>query len=105
MSAAPCQAGWAAGARQHHFSIGDIIVNPLVLGWKKGNWNFVATVDTLVPTGRYKRTDLVTIGRNYWTFEPVVTVTYAVPEGGRALVKLMYDFNTRNKATDYRSGQ
>mgnify|MGYP003576031583 CR=1 FL=1 len=96
----------AAGARQHRFGAGDIIVNPLVLGWKKGNWNFVATMDTFVPTGRYKRTDLANIGRNYWTFEPVAAVTYADPKGGPELsVKLMYDFNTKNKATNYRSGQ
>lgn len=96
----------AAGARQHRFGVGDVIVNPLILGWRKGNWNFVAAMDTFVPTGRYKHTDLANIGRNYWTFEPVAAVTYVSPKGGPEFsFKLMYDFNTKNKATNYQSGQ
>ena len=96
----------AAGARDHKFGLGDVIVNPLVLGWNKGNWHYVLTMDTYVPTGRYNKNDLANIGRNYWTFEPVAAVTYKNPKGGPEFsAKLMYDFNTRNKATDYRSGQ
>jgi hypothetical protein len=96
----------AAGAHQRKFGLADLIVNPFILGWSKGNWNFVATMDTFVPTGRYKKTDLANIGRNYWSFEPVAAVTYANPKGGPELsVKLMYDFNTKNKATDYLTGQ
>lgn len=96
----------AAGMRQHKFGLGDMIVNPLILGWNKDNLNIILTMDTYVPTGRYKKTDLANIGRNYWTFEPVVAVTYANPKGGPELsAKLMYDFNTKNKATGYRSGQ
>lgn len=94
------------GASQSKFGIGDMIVNPLILGWKAGDWNLVATVDAFVPTGGYKAGDLANIGRNYWTFEPVFAATYAQPGGGwEASVKLMYDFNTTNKDTDYRSGQ
>jgi hypothetical protein len=96
----------AAGARQHKFGLGDMIVNPFILGWNRGNWNFIATMDTFVPTGLYNRDDLANIGRNYWTFEPVLATTYADPKGGPEFsAKLMYDFNTKNKATDYKSGQ
>jgi hypothetical protein len=96
----------AAGARQSKFGLGDLIINPFILGWKNGNWNLVATMDTFVPTGRYNKNDLANIGRNYWTFEPVLAVTYADPKGGPEVsAKLMYDFNTRNKATNYSSGQ
>ena len=94
----------AAGARQHKFGLGDMIVNPFILGWNAGEVNIIATMDTFVPTGRYRKGDLANIGRNYWTFEPVLAVTYA--KGGPELsAKLMYDFNTKNKATDYHSGQ
>jgi hypothetical protein len=96
----------AGGARQNKFGLGDMIVNPFILGWQKDKWNFVATVDTFVPTGRYRSTDLANLGRNYWTFEPVFAVTYADPKGGPEFsAKLMYDFNTKNGATDYLSGQ
>jgi len=96
----------AGGQSQSNFGLGDIIVSPLVLGWKKGDWNLVATVDTFIPTGDYKAGDLANIGRNYWTFEPVFAATYAQPGGGwEASAKVMYDFNTTNDDTDYRSGQ
>lgn len=96
----------AAGAHQHKFGVGDIIVNPFILGWKNGNLNVIATMDTYVPTGGYSKNDLANIGRNYWTFEPVLAATYADPKGGPEFsAKLMYDFNTKNTATDYQSGQ
>lgn len=96
----------AAGARQNKFGLGDLIVNPLILSWRKDKLNIVATMDTFVPTGRYRAGDLANISRNYWTFEPVLAVTYADPKGGPELsAKLMYDFNTKNAATQYSSGQ
>lgn len=96
----------AGGVRDHKFGLGDMIVNPLVLGWNKGNWHYILTMDTFVPTGRYNKNDLANIGRNYWTFEPLVAISYKNPKGGPEFsAKIMYDFNTRNKATDYSSGQ
>lgn len=95
----------AAGARGHKTGIGDLIVDPFVLGWSKGNSHFVLAMDTFIPTGRYNRADLANIGRNYWTFEPVVAYSYIRPQGIEASVKIMYDFNTKNRATDYASGQ
>lgn len=97
----------AGGARQNKFGIGDIIVNPLVLGWQRKNTFFVATMDTFVPTGSYKRTNLANLGNNYWTFQPVLAVTHFNPKGPgpEVSLKLMYDFNTKNRDTNYRSGQ
>jgi len=96
----------AGGMRQTKFGLGDVIVNPFILGWNHRNNFLVLTMDTFVPTGRYKRTDLANIGTNVWTFEPVLALSHFDPKGGPELsVKLMYDFNTKNKATDYRSGQ
>ena len=37
--------------------------------------------------------------------EPVLAVSYVDPNGLNIDAKTMYDFNLRNKATDYRSGQ
>ena len=96
----------AAGAHGHKSGIGDITINPLVLSWSKGANHWVVTMDINAPTGRYNKNDMANIGRHYWTFEPVVAFTHAKPEGGvEASVKLMYDFNTRNTATDYKTGQ
>lgn len=96
----------AGGVRDHKFGLGDIIVSPIILGWNANNWHFVATVDTFIPTGRYNRNDLANLGRNHWTFEPVFAVSYKNPAGGPEVsAKFMYDFNTRNSATSYRSGE
>ncbi|SHM44458.1 Uncharacterized conserved protein [Sphingobium sp. YR657] len=96
----------AGGARDSRFGLGDMIVTPVVLGWKAGNTHITAAVDTWVPTGKYNRENLANIGRNTWNFEPVLAMTYLDPAGKFDLsLKLMYDFSTKNKATDYQSGQ
>jgi hypothetical protein len=95
----------AGGARGHAFGVGDLIVNPFILGWQKGQWHIVATVDTFVPVGSYDPKKLANLGRNYWTFQPVLAITNAGAKVGPDFsVKLMYDINTRNGKTRYRSG-
>lgn len=95
----------AGGRSQSRFGLGDIIVDPIVLGWHAGNTHFAFGLDTFVPTGRYNAKNLANVGRNYWTFEPVLAVTHISPKGLEVSLKLMYDFNTRNNATGYLSGQ
>lgn len=85
--------------------LGDIIVDPFILSWHGKNWHIVTGVDIYCPTGEYDKNRTVKIGRNYWTFEPVVAGTYITDNGYEASAKFMYDFNTRNNDTDYRSGQ
>lgn len=95
----------AGGRSQTRFGLGDVIIDPIVLGWHAGNTHFAFGLDTFVPTGRYNAKNLANIGRNYWTFEPVLAVTHISPKGFEVSLKLMYDFNTRNTATGYLSGQ
>lgn len=94
------------GTRSSRSGIGDIIVNPFILGWTSGNAHLVAGMDTFIPTGRFSARRLANIGSNHWTFQPIVAVSY-IPrgDGPEGTVKLMYDINTRNKATDYRTGE
>jgi hypothetical protein len=65
----------------------------------------IYAVDITAPTGGYHQQDLVNLGRNYWMFEPVMSITYTVPRNLTVDAKIMYDFNTENPATNYRSGQ
>jgi hypothetical protein len=86
--------------------IGDITIDPIILGWHFGkNLHLIAGLDINTPTGQYDRTSAVNVGRNYFEFEPVLAFTYLHDQGFEASIKLMYDFNTENKATDYQSGQ
>jgi hypothetical protein len=65
----------------------------------------IVALDVMAPTGEYDRHDLANIGRNYWDIQPVLAFSYIEPAGLNADAKIMYDFNTKNKATDYTSGQ
>ncbi len=84
--------------------LGDIMVTPSI-GWHQGHHLVAANVSVYMPTGPYKKGALANIGLNYWTFSPNLAYTYVNPDihldfsvvGG-------IDINTRNKATDYRSG-
>lgn len=94
--------------------LGDIIVDPFILSWHGKNWHAATGVDIYIPTGSYDKADLANVGRNYWTFEPILAGTVLTDNGFEASVKLMYDYNTRNNdaskltapgTTKYLSGQ
>ena len=94
--------------------LGDIIVDPFILSWHGKNWHAATGIDIYIPTGSYDKNDLANVGRNYWTFEPIIAGTYITDNGFEASAKLMYDINTRNNdaskltapgTTTYHSGQ
>jgi len=94
--------------------LGDIIVDPFILSWHGKNWHAATGIDIYIPTGSYDKDRLANVGRNYWTFEPIIAGTYVSDDGLEASAKLMYDFNTRNDdasrltppgTTNYLSGQ
>jgi hypothetical protein len=91
--------------RDDQVNIGDIIVDPFIIGWHKPPFHWVVGVDTYIPVGQYDKMEAASIGRNYWTFQPVAAVTYRDNDGIELSAKLMYDFNTENHDTDYLSGQ
>ncbi|NLW50940.1 MAG: hypothetical protein GXY85_08905 [Candidatus Brocadiaceae bacterium] len=86
------------------FGLGDVYVSPLLLGWHRPPWHWVAGLDVICPTGRYDSRDVVTIGNNHWTFEPAVAVSYIGTGGFSASTKLMYDIHTEDRRLDYKEG-
>ena len=54
---------------------------------------------------RARRQDPSSLGKNYWTIQPLAALTYTQPTGLNADLKVMYDFNQRNSDTRTRSGQ
>ncbi len=93
------------GQHQKKTGMGDIIFGPALGYHYSDKFHAIYALDIFAPTGRYGRGDLANIGRNYWAFEPVAAFSYVDPVGMNADIKIMYDFNLRNSATDYRSGQ
>ena len=90
---------------QSNNGLGDLVISPLILSWHSKNLHYVVGLDVDMPTGAYKKEDLANIGRNYWTFVPIVAATYMTDFGFEVSGKFMYDINTKNDATSYQSGQ
>ncbi len=86
------------------FGIGDVIIDPIILGWHSANFHWVVGLDIYVPVGKYDKDDIANVGRNYWTLEPVAAATYLNKSGYEASIKAMYDINLENSDTDYDSG-
>jgi len=87
-------------------NLGDITIDPFVLGWHHPQWHAVAAFDIDLPIGHYERSDpRVSIGANYYGFEPVLALSYMPKSGWEASTKLMYNIKTTNQATNYHSGQ
>lgn len=105
----------AGATKDFDTGIGDITIDPIILGWHSGKMNYIFGVDVILPTGGYNRNKLANVGRNYTTVEPLLAVTYVDPKGLELSGKFMYDFNTTNKraaitpfnptGSDYKSGQ
>ena len=85
----------AAGAKDQNFGVGDITVGPAI-GWHGPNLHFVLATDFYLPTGAYNQKDLANIGRNYYSVQPLVTVTNRFDNGFELSAKLRYTLNTTN---------
>lgn len=86
--------------------LGDITLNPLILGWHADEWHFVFGLDIYLQTGKYSddgdpRND---IGANYNSIEPAFAITYLGKGGLEVSAKLMYNIKAENSDTNYQSG-
>jgi len=93
------------GLAQHKTGPGDIAVGS-ALGWHHSqSLHSLVAIDVYAPTGRYNKSDLANIGRNYWAVQPLAGVSYIDPAGFNGDAKVMWTFNGKNGDTNYRSGQ
>ncbi|NWC09773.1 transporter [Pseudomonas agarici] len=93
------------GQSQTKQGLADVFFGPALGFHHSEKLHSILALDFIAPTGEYDKNDLANIGRNYWVIEPVLAVSYVDPNGLNIDAKTMYDFNLRNKDTDYRSGQ
>ena len=85
--------------------VGDITIDPCILGWNRSQWHAVAAFDINLPSGAYSKTDpRVSVGANYYSFEPVFAFSYLPKSGWELSSKFMYNIKTTNQAADYHSG-
>ncbi len=94
------------GGRRSQFGMGDLIVDPVILGWHGEHYHVATGVDIALPTGHYNA-DIPqeSIGAGYYSFEPLVALTYQFKGGWETSAKMMYNLKTANSTTDYHSGQ
>jgi len=74
-----------------------IIYSPFILAhhFLEGKLHTVLSLpDIYIPTGNDK-SNMASVGHNYWTFEPVFAVTYMPTPSWEFSIKCMYDFNTK----------
>jgi len=85
--------------------LGDVALLPFMLGWTNGDLKYDMRLFIYTPTGEYDQNDLANVGKNYWTFEPEVSLSYLSSKIGLEISAFAgVDFNTRNDATDYQTG-
>jgi len=95
----------AFGIDESKTGLGDIEFSPLVLGWHfSKNMHLIGAIDFMAPTGKFDTTEVVNIGRNYWTIAPIIAPTYISDGGFEVSAKFQYFFNTENNDTKYTSG-
>ena len=87
------------------FRMTDPLIVPLRLAWKGAHLNQSAAVEIVAPLGDYDVNARVNSGRNYWQFAPAYALSYRPTDASSFGLKLRYGMNTRNKATNYSSGE
>jgi hypothetical protein len=92
------------GLSQRKTGLADLTFGPGLAFHHSPNLHSVVGFDLVAPVGRYDKGDLANIGRNYWSLQPLYTVSYLDAAGFNGDFKLTFNFNRRNKDTDYRSG-
>lgn len=87
------------------FNLSDIAFTPLQLNWERGSFSFKFAEIIVAPTGAYDINDNVNLGRNYWSFDTVVGITWFNEQTGTELsIAPGIMFNTENDETNYQTG-
>lgn len=83
--------------------LGDFYVVPAGLSWKTEHFSAMLFEGVVAPTGRYAANDF-NIGRNYWTFDHNLLLTWNIPYANEISLGIGYMNNLENPSTRYRSG-
>src|SRR6185437_7897415 len=85
--------------------LGDLLLAPVMLNWKWGQFHLATALVFYAPIGSYERQRIINIGTNRWSVEPDVGLTWMDEESRRqASLFAGYTVNRENTASHYRSG-
>lgn len=91
------------GQRTARVGLADSYLMPLALNWHWQNIHILAFEGIIAPTGRYEK-DSLSSGRNIWTFDHNLAITWNLPKDNELSITAGYMNNLKNTATNYRSG-
>jgi hypothetical protein len=85
--------------------VGDVWVAPIGLMWNFGSFHITFVENIVLPTGDYSSKNLISMGRNYTSYDTDIGFTWLDEQRGHEVSFLMgYLVNQRNHATDYKTG-
>ena len=85
--------------------LGDVWIAPFGLMWNLGSFHITLTEAFVLPAGRYDKNNLANMGRNYTSYETDIGLTWLDEKNGHEASFLAgYMINTKNQATDYKTG-
>ncbi|QAR33895.1 transporter [Geovibrio thiophilus] len=96
----------AAGVDKDDTAVGDIVVEPMFLSWRKERYEAVLGTALIVPTGSYDKDHALNIGKDHYTFMLTLGGTY-YPEPDREWslsVLTRYEKHFENQDTDVTYG-
>ncbi len=92
---------------ERELQLGDIIVQPVALGWHAGVWHALASYNLFIPTGRFEAGASNNTGKGLYShmLSGAVTWLQEVQFPWIATAQVRYEIYGRQKTTDIRPGQ
>ncbi len=88
------------------FGLSDLGITPVALFWNFDKIYLSLSETIVVPIGEYDVNRQANLGLNYWSFDTNFAVTYFDKQKGLDIsLNLGHMYNTKNNATEYKSGQ
>ncbi len=96
----------AAGVDESKFGLGDILVEPIVLGWHFDFIDVVAAAGFWAPTGDFSTAEATHLGKGFWTgmFTLGATYFFDCEKTWHLSVLGRYETNSRKHDVDVRPG-
>jgi hypothetical protein len=86
--------------------LGDLYIQPVILGWTKGQIDFKAVYGILAPTGRFEAGADDNVGSGYWThtLSGGVTAYFSASRANSLSAFAMYEIHEEQETTETRPG-
>jgi len=90
----------------NRFGVGDTNLEPFIISWHGPQYDAVAGLAIMVPTGDYQKNNGASTGAGYWSFLPSAGITYYFDKerkwSGSILAR--YETSTHQQNSSFRAG-